>query len=252
MCRPWPGFHCSNHPSDKVRKISRKLHNVETKKAAVEEDRRSFREENPDTWESSDQDGFYNDELTTLQQEIDSLEEKRTLEMTEFYATPKGKEALTELIENEKRTDEERYDSAAELAAAEERRLHQKKMAKTLNDPTQPAAVKLLRARVELNRSKKLLHSFNERTEVLKSGLTDLQEQIYAAKAIGDHEEVKYLNDQRNDLVKELAYIDKQKKQLHAHIESTAAWARRFTSTLVDKMFNWNDKMIAASFKYML
>ena len=252
MCRAWPGFHCSNHPSDKVRKIARQLHHFEKEKEATAELQRAYREENPDTWEGSEEDAAFTTQLEEFQSKIEEFETKRDAEMTEFYATPAGKKTLQEIIADARRKDTERYDSAAELAAADSRRLRQKKIAKALQDPTAPVPVKIMMAQHELKRAKRELQMFNIRSEIVKGRLSDIQDQIWAAKAAGDTEEVNSLNEERNGLMKELAFVEKQRKQLHAHIESTRAWMKRFTSNIVDKAFNWNDQLIAAGLKYLL
>jgi hypothetical protein len=244
VCRPWPGFHCSNHPSDKLREIARKLHVAEQKKEDVSQEQENYRKENPDTWKGSDIDGFYSEEQAKLQKSIDTLEEAKEDSLTEFYATAKGKESLEAKINDEKLSDAERFNSASELAAAEDRRIAQRKLAKILQDPLMNDKMKLLHAKIDMNRSKKLLTSLTERGDEIEANIEDNQEAMYVAKANGDDAEVKHLKEQRIIMVRELAYIDKQRKQLHAHIENTSQWMKRFSKKMQDDIFNGLDKAI--------
>lgn len=252
MCRPWPGFHCSNHPSDKLREIARKLHVAEQKKEDASEEQRNYREENPDKWEGSDIDSFYTEEISNLQKEIDSLELAKEASLTEFYATTKGKEALEEKVNDEKLSDAERFNSAAELAAAEDRRIAQRKLAKILQDPLMNDNIKMFHAQADMFKSKRLLKNLTARGDQIEANIETNQEEMYVAKANGDVEEIKHLKEQKIIMVRELAYIDKQRKQLHAHIENTAQWIKRFAKKVIDKPFEWNDKAIDLAFKYMV
>jgi len=252
MCRAWPGFHCSNHPSDKVRALARQLHNLEKKKEETALEQKTFRDENPDTWEGSDQDGFYTDEVVNLQKQIDETESKRDAEMTEFFATPKGKKVLEEKIADETKSEEQRFDSAAELAAANDRRLRQKKIALLLHRPDVPMNIKIWRAQVEMRRSRQELAKFNEREETVKAQLNSINSMIEMAKEDGDREEEKRLTEERNRYVRELALIEKYKTQLESHMESTSSWLKRFHAHAFDKAFDFSESLINLTFKYLI
>jgi vacuolar-type H+-ATPase subunit D/Vma8 len=255
MCRAWPGYRCSQHSDTSIRKISRQIYNLEKlKENLVSEQRLNFenREDSTKTWEEFAEEDQATAVLGKYQVEIDVLEAKRDELVVEFHATSSGRKTLQELIDNVERSDVDRYDAAAELAAAETRSSRQRKLGQILQNVSTPMPVKILAAQNELKKSKRDLKMLHASSEVLKRKLSTLQAEIWTAKNDGDAEEVKMLVERRNALMKELTFVEKQQRQIHAHVDNTKSWLKRFTDKMIDKTFDWNEQLIGFSVRYMI
>ena len=244
MCRAYPGFRCSSHPNLIVRVVSRKIHNKEREREQALQEQEAFRRETPD-WEGSKEDADFQKVVDKLQQEIAELEERRQAEMTDFYMTPAGKQALLDAIAKAEAEEKpaKKFDLESEMIAAEGRRAKQKKIAAYMANPKASTAMKIWRAKRELASAEAELKSYDERSRYLNEKLSVLEAQLREAKLAGDEEAVLDLTDEKAKVYKELSFVDKQRKHLRAHVASTASWVKKQDEAFINKIFDMTDKL---------
>lgn len=249
MCRAYPGFRCSSHPSLVFRTLSRKLHNLEQEKEAVLAERALYREDTPD-WENSEEDLKFTEIIENFDNEIDVLEARRQQEATDYYMTPTGQEVLAQAIADKKKNSPaKRHDLAAEMVAAESRRFKQKKVADFMRGDV-PVVAKIWRANRELKNSKVLLRGYEDRAVTLRDKLLKVEEKLIKAKEAKNPEAIFKYSTRKKELYQEYSFVDRQAKHMRAHIATTKSWLEKMNETLVHKSFNFTDALAMSFIRY--
>lgn len=239
MCRAWPGFRCSNHPSKKVRQSARRLWKAEQRHEAATEAVEAFAAEHGEDWANEPGAATLiqnqKEAATAVEAERKGWEEDRT----EYNLTLKGRE---ELVQQEQSEDpKEAATAAAERNAAEQRIEEQKRIARVLQNPEVNLPQKVWVAQSSARQTKKELDalkaSYSETTHELEALL---RERASRQKRGSD------LNAEQKEelarLMKEQARLAERIKQTEAHYEAVMAWLNRTLEKGWDDALNLNEK----------
>jgi DNA-binding PadR family transcriptional regulator len=250
MCKPFPLFRCTDDTEKKVIKLSTQSRNKEKELGEVDELMTQLRNDLPEG--EIENDAAYTalkKQREKILVDVAAIDEKKKHELLQYAATAGGQKELEAKAQDETVPPFERMEAAAEKAAAAERRMDQKEMAKILSSSNLTAQEKALYAEQEINSAERTMFGLKKRMNKNRVILAELQDEILLAREEKDYEGLKELVAQRDQLLTEISYVDKRIKQKLIKQQELKRWLGRLYKQSVHMNFRFGDQMITGIFK---
>jgi hypothetical protein len=216
MCKPWPGLRCTDHPHQRIQKLSAQIHKKNAEITEIDERINEVHKEYGDDAVNQEEHQALVARKDKVLNTISELDEKRALELCSYSMSAGGRKELEEITQNETVSAEDRLNAAAELEVAQKRVGEQRQMGKILNDdeltPQDKLAYFQVMEKVQAMKRTRLEAAVAETQERLQA--IDYQIQIETAE--GNKEALTILKREKASLAIKRSIQDKELKQRQA------------------------------------